>query len=635
MTKKQLYFLCVPTGFIILLTLIFQSQIRTVLGLGPLAVGASGVSQEGEEGSTQALVSSRAVAPIIYAPFVALGNGIGGEETVDIPENCGPLQQEAENGTRVGLFEVVADGAASNGSFVRIPQGNPFINADTAAGNYLEYCFYITEAGLYQIGASVFAPDENSDSFYISVDGSAHDGFIWDVDRFGAFGTDYVEVRDSNSVYSANFSQGSHIVRFHAREADTRLDRVFVEAAGSQPQPVAPGPIDGSLPTQATYQLKPGNINDILPQLQAGDVVFLDPGEYTGGEITLSTSGTADRPIHILKTPGSSGKVVFNGQNSRNHLFNITGDYIHVGGTQIAAGWEPDFVIRDYTYAGLRIRQSASNLRIHHIHFLDIGGNTGGSSGYAVRFNGQNVLFEYNRIEDPSADGLQVETGEGVNIDNWVIRYNYGSNRLSSSGQWAWNAASHADFIQIQRGPAKNIEIYGNLMLGYTNALLLGDSWGSASNVTVRDNFIIYEGNGVSTQSRGDVNGIYTIENNHLLLYIEDGVDGGGRSAILLNDTGGSENVSVRCNVFYGAVDTINVSIDSSVDMSSAHNVETGNTTSFDEINSTYQDLGYSMRNARDLDGISRLSGPVGGADCTQGASFASIDEHYRMVTGQ
>ncbi len=372
--------------------------------------------------------------------------------------------------------------------------------------------------------------------------------------------------------------------------------------------------------------LNPGDLNAQWPALRAGDVVHLNPGRYTGGAITLSVEGTSADPVRIVKTPGTVGKVVFDGQDSVAHLFNITGAHIEIGGQSIGAGWEPDLVIEDYTYAGIRIRDEANDLHLHHIHFLDIGTSVGGSNGFGVRMNGHRVVFEYNRIEDPAADALQAETGGGTDIADWTIRYNYGHNR-SDNGRWAWNAASHADFVQIQQGPARDLVIHDNLLVGYTNALLLGDSWGSVTDVTMRDNFVLFEANGVSTSSKGDLSGTWIIEDNHFVLYELDGVDGGGRTAVKLENTGGG-TATVSCNVLHGELDLVNVSIDASVALTTADNLASGRTHSLEEIDVADAALGYTMAHARDLSRITPLTGPRAGASCTQGASFTNPAGH-------
>ncbi|MEM7800444.1 MAG: malectin domain-containing carbohydrate-binding protein, partial [Chloroflexota bacterium] len=444
-----------------------------------------------------------------------------------------------------------------------------------------------------------------------------------------------LEIIQASSIAYFPIAFNEAIFESEANDNQPPVEPIDPDPAEPTPIPNEPIPIPSDdplpVPTEADYTLTPGNINGQWPSLQAGDVVFLNPGTYTGGDINLSANGSSESPIHILKTPGTSGKVIFDGQYDHGTLFKITGSHIHLGGTQLTSGWETDFVIKNYDYAGVRLYREANDLRIHHIEFVDNGTNF---NGFGIRVNGQNVVIEYNRFEDNAADAIQAETGSGgTDIQNLIIRYNYGYNRLADGQNWAWNARAHTDFLQVQSGSAAGIEIYGNLIVGFTNALLLGDSWGSVTDVSVRNNFIVFEANGVSSSSKGDTSGSYVIEHNHLVIYQVDGVDGGGRSGILLKDRGDSETVTIRCNIFYGVVDSNNVNIDSSVDRSSEYNIETGNTSSFDEINSTQIDLGYSMSDARDLSNVYALSDPLDGASCTQGAPFSSIDEHISYIT--
>ncbi|MEM7803136.1 MAG: malectin domain-containing carbohydrate-binding protein, partial [Chloroflexota bacterium] len=239
-------------------------------------------------------------------------------------------------------------------------------------------------------------------------------------------------------------------------------------------------------------------------------------------------------------------------------------------------------------------------------------------------------LIEYNRFEDNRADAMQVETRDGVNFANVTIRYNYGHNRIGSGG-FSWNAGIHTDFIQIHRGPSRNINIYGNLIVAFTNPLLLGDSWGSPTNANIRDNFITFESNAISTNSRGNVEGTYNISNNTVALYDRES---GSAAGILLNNPDSDGTANVNCNVFFGATDNLTIDIDGSVDVNGGDNVRTGRVSdSHKEITSEFSDLGWTMSDSADLSGISRLTSPQNGASCTQGASCASVSEHLRMIS--
>ncbi len=550
--------------------------------------------------------------------------------------DCGDLIQEAENGTVV-----------SEGRKFKI-QGHVVGSIDQSSSpndredDYAQYCVRIPVTGEYKIRAHVHAPNDNGDSFYVRV--GDQQKFIWRTAKVtdGTYTLD--EINNDHNPFSVNLSAGDVDFKIYMREDGAFIDRFeFVNVNTPPPTPVVPPTPE---PVVCTKYANTGDWVDQVNNLAAGDTLCLDPGTYTGGSIKLSTNASASNPMIITKNPAKSGKVIFDGQNSQHHLFDITGSHIQVGGTQIAPGWEPDMVIKNYGNSGLLMSIEANDIRIHHIHFLDIGTSLGGDTGFAVRFNGHNGLFEYNRLEDMFADGLQPRTtdeGKNVDIDNWTIRYNYGHNR-SDNGLWAWNAVSHADFIQVHKGPASNINIYGNMMVGYTNPVLLGDSWGSVHNATVENNFMLFEGNGVSTQAGGNISGDYKINNNHLVVFQVDGIDGGGLSAILLNDTGGGEHAEIHCNVFYGEKEgfdkngnrvRINTNIDGSISVSSSDNIKSGVTGLFEQINSSTADMGYSLAHARDLNGITTLTGPVNGGNCVQGAKFTSVDEHYQFVISQ
>lgn len=119
---------------------------------------------------------------------------------------CAGLSQEAENGLLTGLFRVAADDAASGGHFV-----------DTAnSGNYYagifpsyraEYCFNVLTAGTYRIKSKVYAADDLSDSFYVTVDGAPTNGYLWDVFHNSTYASDYVNNRNSADPVEVQLDQ--------------------------------------------------------------------------------------------------------------------------------------------------------------------------------------------------------------------------------------------------------------------------------------------------------------------------------------------------------------------------------------------------------------------------------------------
>ncbi|MEM9775909.1 MAG: hypothetical protein AAF902_15135 [Chloroflexota bacterium] len=563
---------------------------------------------------------------------------------------------------------IQAESGTLSGGFTESQDYAGFVGREDSAGNIWspnpshmgEYTFSVPASGNYRIDARVLANSGTSNSFFVEVENKSTGETLipnasqWHIktssdpeQRTVTVGSSY-----TSPALSVYLNEGSeYVFRIYVREDGTLIDHfefVSTDAPDPTPQPTAVTPEPTAQPTtvptpgpsvgDCDHTLQPGNISSRWPNIRSGDTICLNPGTYTGGGIDLDTDNSASNPMRIIKTPGTSGTVVFDGDPSIDHLFYIYGSHIEIGGSTINPGWLPDMVIKEYD-RGIRMNKSANDIHIHHIHFLDLGENVGGSEGFAVRMNGHDVIFEYNRIEDPAADALQAETSGGTDIANWVIRYNYGHNR-SDNGKYAFNAKSHSDFVQIQRGSARDIQVYGNLLIGYTNTLLLGDSWGSVTNVSVTNNFILFEANGISSSSKGNAKGTYTIENNHFVRFGPDNDSQTSNSAILISSTNNVQT-NISCNVFHGeppkpnaqpGTQGIKVSISGSYSMNSANNVESGQTSSFSEISSSTANLGYSMANARDLSNISTLNNPVNGGNCTQGASFASVNEHYNFV---
>lgn len=153
---------------------------------------------------------------------------------------CAGLSQEAENGLLTGLFRVAADDAASGGHFV-----------DTAnSGNYYagifpsyraEYCFNVLTAGTYRIKSKVYAADDLSDSFYVTVDGAPTNGYLWDVFHNSTYASDYVNNRNSADPVEVQLTSGQHYVTIYLREQGARLDTIELEQVKASLAPTCAG----------------------------------------------------------------------------------------------------------------------------------------------------------------------------------------------------------------------------------------------------------------------------------------------------------------------------------------------------------------------------------------------------------
>lgn len=140
------------------------------------------------------------------------------------PSGCGGLIQEAEAGTLTGDFEIKNAGSASGGKYIVVSHGDELSgpNEDHKA----TFCFTVTTPGTYWIKGWVYARNGNDDSFWVKVDGSPADGYLWDVLRNTSYLSDYVNDRDGDDPVEVFLTAGTHTVVIYLREDGTRLDKL-------------------------------------------------------------------------------------------------------------------------------------------------------------------------------------------------------------------------------------------------------------------------------------------------------------------------------------------------------------------------------------------------------------------------
>lgn len=228
----------------------------------PGQVQLTGIDANGISGnSLPATITITGLAPgtsdltIADVPTLADSAGVGQSYTAQSGQivvnaapqtNCGPLQQEAEDGTLAGNFAIQSDATASGGQFVSSTSGVAATGPDGI--NYVSYCMTVPTAGLYRIAAKTFAATLFNDSFYVQVDGMPSQGYLWGMPVNTGFVDGYVSDRGGMNPVEMNLSAGDHEVVFWLRESGTKLDKVALELVGTAPTPTpTPTPTVGPL----------------------------------------------------------------------------------------------------------------------------------------------------------------------------------------------------------------------------------------------------------------------------------------------------------------------------------------------------------------------------------------------------
>ena len=149
------------------------------------------------------------------------------------------LVQEAENGILYGAFETAIDSAASNGQYVHVPNGTGSRMEGPDEAHKIEYTFNVPATETYQIKAWVHAASLGDDSFWVKVDGSPAQGYLWDVFLNTSYQSDYVNDRDTADPVRVTLAVGVHVITIYLREDGTRLDKIELEPVGGNQPPTA------------------------------------------------------------------------------------------------------------------------------------------------------------------------------------------------------------------------------------------------------------------------------------------------------------------------------------------------------------------------------------------------------------
>lgn len=162
-------------------------------------------------------------------------NNGGGTTTLPTPINS-PMQ-EAEQGNGSGEFVRGFDPAASGGEYIHVPIGGSGGYSGPVLPHKVDFCFSVTQAGVYRIPVQAFAPGDTNDSFWVTIDDAPSGGIRWNVNTqpYGAYHDDYVKVSGSNEPYTTTLSTGEHTVSLFVREPGTRLDTIGLELVLAAP----------------------------------------------------------------------------------------------------------------------------------------------------------------------------------------------------------------------------------------------------------------------------------------------------------------------------------------------------------------------------------------------------------------
>ena len=148
----------------------------------------------------------------------------------------GDLVREAEEGVIAGAFEIVDESTASGGYYVQVPNptGTRYDGPDDT--HKITYTFNVSETGTYRIKGAVHAASGSDDSFWVQVNDTPADGYLWDVLQNTSYQKDYVNDRDGADPVEVWLPAGENTVSVYLREDGTRLDSIELEPVAIVPQ---------------------------------------------------------------------------------------------------------------------------------------------------------------------------------------------------------------------------------------------------------------------------------------------------------------------------------------------------------------------------------------------------------------
>jgi hypothetical protein len=147
-------------------------------------------------------------------------------------EGTSSLICEAESGTIVLPMIWGWDSSASGDFYVSTPRGQGWDRGHVTLRVHVE------SSGRYNVRARVYAPDWNSDSFWVSVDGETEQLYGMGGTR-GNWFWDTVTYQCDDSAgcpWEIALSAGDHDIRFRTHETGGRLDCIEIVSAGNAPE---------------------------------------------------------------------------------------------------------------------------------------------------------------------------------------------------------------------------------------------------------------------------------------------------------------------------------------------------------------------------------------------------------------
>lgn len=145
---------------------------------------------------------------------------------LQVPDNCGDLIQEAEDGLLYGGFVKANNSGASGGQYVYVPHGYGTNYSGSLTDDRAEYCFTVPEAGTYVLKGTVGTTHSLHNSFYVTAEATPGLTYLWDTDVRSNWYVDELNNRDIADPVLLDLTADQHLITIFLREDGSRLDKL-------------------------------------------------------------------------------------------------------------------------------------------------------------------------------------------------------------------------------------------------------------------------------------------------------------------------------------------------------------------------------------------------------------------------
>jgi len=174
---------------------------------------------------------SQGVTPAVTTTYVLTCTGEGGGDSDSITVTVNPVVSSEEHwveaedaNSLVNPMQIDADGGASGGQYVYVPNGNG--NELSPSSVMMTYNVNITQTGDYVLWGRVITPTDSDDSFFIQIDNGQDS--LWDVAQGGIWHWDRVSQRGGADPVVFSLSAGVHTIKVKQREDGTKIDKLYL-----------------------------------------------------------------------------------------------------------------------------------------------------------------------------------------------------------------------------------------------------------------------------------------------------------------------------------------------------------------------------------------------------------------------